>query len=296
MKKIFLTGATGFIGRNILESYLTKKYNFIAPSQEELDLTDSEKVKKFIENHKPDVIIHAATKTAHRNTPDVRDIFLTDARMFLNIIRNSRYFKKMIYFSSGAAYGLDYPLVKVKEDFYDTYVPTQEMAFNKYAIEKYIELINNIEIVSFRIFGIFGKYEVYAIRFISNVICKTIFDLPITIKQNRKMDYLYIDDLMPILEYFIENKPKYKAYNITPDESVELYALAERIREISKKNLPIKVGQTGMGLEYTGDNTRLKEEIPYLKFTPIDEAIKKLYKWYLENKHLIKKEFLMIDK
>jgi len=245
-KKIFLTGGTGFIGKNILESYLIKKYNFIALKREELDLTDSEKTKKFFIKIKPDVVIHTATKPAHRNAPDLRDIFLTDARMFLNIIRNSRYFKKMIYFSSGEAFGLDHPLIKVKENFYDTYVPTQEWAFNKYAIEKYIQLIDDVDIVALRIFGIFGKYEDYVIRFISNAICKTIFDLPITIKQNRRMDYIYVNDLMPILEYFIENKPKHKAYNITPNRSVDLLSLAKKVRKISGKKLPIKIAKNGM--------------------------------------------------
>lgn len=292
--KVLITGGAGFIGRNVLESYLAEKYNFLAPSQKELDLTDSEKVKDFFQANKIDVVVHTATKPAHRNALDLKDIFLTDARMFFNIVRNSQHFQKMIYFSSGETYGLAQPLSKVKEDYYDTHIPIEEWAFNKYAIEKYIELVNNI--VALRIFGIFGKHEEYGIRFISNAICKTIFDLPITIKQNRKLDYLYIRDLMPILEYFIENQPKHKAYNITPDSSIELYTLAEKIKKISGKNLPIKITQPGTGLEYSGDNSRLKSEIPNLKLTSIEEAVKELYNWYLENKHLINREFLLIDK
>ena len=51
-----------------------------------------------------------------------------------------------------------------------------------------------------RLFGVFGRHEDYAIRFISNAICKTLFDLPITLRQNRTFSYLYVDDLGPIVE------------------------------------------------------------------------------------------------
>ncbi len=294
MKKILITGSAGFIGRNIIESYLTKKYNFLAPSQKELDLTNAEKVKSFFQSNKIDLVIHTAAKPAHRNASDLKDIFLTDARMFFNIVRNSQYFQKMIFLSSGAVYGLDHPLIKVKEDYCDTYVPSDEYGLHKYVAEKYIGLADNI--VSLRIFGIFGKYENYPIRFISNAICKAIFDLPITIKQNRKFDYLYVKDLMPVLEYFIEKKPKHKAYNITPDSSIEIRALAEKIKKISGKDLPIKIAQSGIGMEYSGDNSRLRKEIANLKFTPIDESIEELYGWYSKNKDLIKREILLYDK
>ena len=78
--------------------------------------------------------------------------------------------------------------------------------------------------------------RITAIRFISNIICKAIFDLPLTIKQNRKFDYIYVEDLMPILDYFIDKTAQYKEYNITPDESTELYSLAEKVRMISGKD------------------------------------------------------------
>ena len=294
MKKILLTGKTGFIGRNILESFLAEKYNFIAPSQEELDLTDEKRVSQFFRENKIEVVIHTAGKPAHRNTPDPTNIFYTDMRMFINLIRQANCYKKMIVLASGAIYDKRHYQPKMKETYFDNQVPLEEHGFYCYVSAKIMEQISNI--VELRIFGIFGKYEDYAIRFISNAICKTIFDLPITIKQNRKLDYLYVRDLMPVLEYFIENKAKYKAYNITPSQPIELYTLAEKVKKISNKNLPIMVSNSGMSPEYSGDNSRLKSQIPDIKFTSADESIKELYDWYLENKHLINKEFLLIDK
>ena len=68
------------------------------------------------------------------------------------------------------------------------------------------------------------------------------------------------------------------------------------VRDISNKNLPIIVAESGLDLEYTGDNTRLKEEINKLKFTPIKNSIEKLYGYYLENKDIINRELLTTDK
>ncbi len=290
---IFLTGGTGFVGRNIREQ-LSSKYMIFAPTHSELELTDERKVKKFFSENKIDVVIHGAVKPGHRNAKDPSNQLLNNTRMFFNLVRNADRFDKMIFLSSGLVYDVRNYQPKMKEEYFDTHVPIDEGGLSKYVAAKYIEKSDNI--IELRPFGVFGKYEDYAIRFISNMICKTIFDLPLTMKQNRRFDYVYIDDLVVIIDYFIENKGKCKVYNVTPDESVELLAIAQKVLRLSGKRLSIQIGRDGIGTEYTGDNTRLKKEIPGLRLTPIDEAIERLYHWYLENKHSINKEYLLHDK
>jgi len=291
---ILLTGATGFIGRNINESYLSDKYKLITPEVKELDLIDDGSVRDFFLNNEIDIVIHAAAKPGHRNTVDVSNLLYLNSRMFFNIARNADKFKKFINIGSGAIYDMRYYQPKMIEEFYDNHVPIDEHGYNKYICYKYIELTDKI--IDLRIFGIFGKYEDYAIRFISNMICKTIFSIPMTMHQNRKFDYLFIDDLMPILEFFIENDSSFKCYNVTPDCSIELYLLAEKIKILSGKKIPIVVAKDGMGLEYSGDNTRLKNEIKMLKLTAIDDSLYVLYKWYYDNRELINKSLLLYDK
>ena len=58
--KVFLTGGSGMVGSNILENKNAKKYDFISPNRNELDLLNYNKVSKFINRTKPDIIIHAA--------------------------------------------------------------------------------------------------------------------------------------------------------------------------------------------------------------------------------------------
>lgn len=58
--KVFLTGGNGMVGKNILNHTESKNHIFLSPSSKELDLQDYNAVNLFIENNKPDFIIHAA--------------------------------------------------------------------------------------------------------------------------------------------------------------------------------------------------------------------------------------------
>lgn len=291
---VLLTGGSGFIGRNIRESFLSRKYHILAPSSQELNLADEQSVDHFFNHHTIDVVIHAAVKPGHRNAKDPTHLFYTNTRMFFNLERHRDTYQKMLVLGSGAIYDNRHYSPKMQEEDWKKHIPADEHGYCKYVCEKIIEQSSNI--YDLRIFGIFGKYEDYAIRFISNAICKTLFDLPITIRQNRKFDYLYIDDLMPVLEWFIEHQPAHKAYNITPNQSVSLQDLALLVKEISGKELPIQIAREGMGLEYSGDNTRLKTEFPALKFTSLPQAIGNLYAWYKDHKSQIDICNLLTDK
>jgi len=292
--KILLLGGTGFIGRNILEM-LRDKYDFSFPDRTELNLINEQSVRAYFSKHKFDIVIHAATKPGHRNAPDPSNLLYADILMLMNLLACQNSFGRLIVLSSGAVYdGRNYR-PKMKEDDLGKYIPVDEHGLYRYVSARLFEQMKNV--TELRIFGVFGKYEDYAIRFISNSICKTIFDLPITIKQNRRFDYLFINDLMPILEYFIINKGQHTAYNITPDCSYELLELAQMIKKISGKDLPIVVKDPGIGLEYTGDNSRLMEQIDSgVQFTPIEKSIKELFGWYEKNTSVLNKEYLLIDK
>jgi UDP-glucose 4-epimerase len=292
--KILVTGGSGFIGRNIKESYLAQKYTITAPSRLELDCSDDRSVEEYFKKHSFDVVIHSATKAGHRNAADTSNLFLTNSRMMFNLLKHQNNWGKLLNMGSGAIYDMKNYLPKMPESYFGTHIPTDEHGYNKYVFGKVLPSLTNV--YDFRIFGIFGKYEDYAIRFISNAICKAIFDLPITLRQNKKFDYLYINDLMPILEYFIENNPKEKSFNITPDNSIELLKVAQLVKSISQKDIEIKVAQEGFGLEYSGDNSLLRKEMSVLQFTPIEKSINDLYDWYLNNKNIINQQSLLIDK
>lgn len=341
MKRILLTGGNGFIGRNIRESYLARKYEIVSPSHTEVPWSDTDAVDAWFAGQAPfDATIHAAVKPGHRNAPDHTQLLYTNTRMFFNLVRHARQCGRILNIGSGAIYGMQKDVIGAKEEDFGIHVPEDEHGFTKYVCGKYMEACGE-DVVDLRVFGIFGKYEDYAIRFISNAICKTLFDLPVTLRQDRVFSYLAVEDLMQVLDAFVENRPRFKAYNVVPDERSSLLALARMIVRISGKDLPVHVGKPGTGLEYSGDNARLKEEWAVwnsgqkpdadgstgtvissgerdtsietgrfhsisgstawngraaLHFTPMEEAVRRLYTWYAEHKPELDRDCLLADK
>lgn len=59
MKKILVTGATGFLGSRIIDFY-SKKYDICAPTHSEMDITNEENVFSIFDKNKPDIVVHCA--------------------------------------------------------------------------------------------------------------------------------------------------------------------------------------------------------------------------------------------
>ncbi len=295
MKKVLLTGSTGFIGRNILENkLLNDKYDLVAPKRQVLDLNNEESVERFFKkNNSFDAVIHCAAKPSHRNARDLSNIYKVNINMFDNLVKHRNSFKKFINLGSGAIYDQTHDISNTRETELVSTKLKNEYAIYKFEENQKIQKLDNF--VDLILFGVFGKYEDWEIRFISNAICKSLYDLPITLRQNRRFSYLYIEDLMPIIEFFIENETKYKTYNVVPTESTELLTIANIVQSISQNKEQIKIAKDGYGYDYTGNNERLLSEHAF-NFTPLKKSINELYTYYLENKDIIKKELLLQDK
>ena len=172
-KQILLTGGSGFIGRNIRESYLSQKYDIVAPSHKEMDVADTKSVDDFFAHQSFDVVLHTAVKPGHRAAVDTQNLFYTNVRMFENLERHRDKFGKFINFGSGAVYDTSRDISDVsEEDIYEN-MGADDHGFTKYVVHKQIDNLPNF--YDLNIFGIFGKYEDYSIRFISNAIAKSLF-------------------------------------------------------------------------------------------------------------------------
>jgi UDP-glucose 4-epimerase len=292
VKKLLLTGTSGFIGRNLKEQ-LSTQYSVTAPSRIELDLLDEDAVLCFLKDNNFDVVIHSATERSNRAIKDLSNVMYRNCRMFFNLARSHQHYGKMIYFGSGAEYDRRYYIPRMSEDYFDTHVPIDDYGFSKYICAKYAQTLNNI--FDLRLFGVFGKYEIWQVRFISNACCKAVWDLPITINQNVFFDYLHIDDLAKITKWFIENNPQKKSYNICSGEVFDLKMLANKILAASGKELDIVVAREGLGKEYSGNNYQLLSEMGGYSFRDMDICIKELYQWYLTNKGSIERDNLLVD-
>lgn len=285
MKKILILGSSGFVGKNLVEK-LRIKYKLFSPSHAELDLTNDEAVSSYFKKQKIDVVINAAVVGGSRIEEHKENSLKNNLLIFFNIMRNRKYFKKIIHFGSGAEYDKNRVLKKIKEENFDLKIPTDDYGFFKYLCSQYIEKTENI--LNLRIFGLFGKYEDYRYRFISNAICLNLLGRQITINQNVYFDYVYIEDFIKIVEYFINHRAKHKFYNIGTGKKIDLLSIAKKINDIAIKKSQIIVKNSGLNNEYTCDNTRLMEELGDFNFMPFQYSLDAHYDWYKKNIDTIK--------
>lgn len=278
MKKILITGANGFIGKNIVEK-LNSDYTIFSPGSCELNLLDEEQTEIYLRKNAFDIVIHSAKRDGiceHKQLSDF-EVLDSNLRMFYNLEKCKSLYGKMIYFGSGAKYDRASMQPKVKEIDFGASVPKNPYGFSKYIMSKETEKTNNI--YKLCLFGVYGKYEAWERRFISNAIYRTLKGLPITIRRNVFFDYLYIDDLVELLRWFIENTPQYKNYNMCSGTSIDLISLARMVRECAGIDCEIEIDEDGLQPEYSGDNSRMMQEISF-SFLSHSEAICRLIEYY----------------
>jgi GDP-L-fucose synthase len=295
--RILLTGGRGFIGRNLFE-HLTQNHEVLAPTHAELDLTDNHAVDAWFGTHEVDAVVHGAVRPGHRAAQDPSRQLWSNLRMFFNIVRNGERFGRLVFLSSGAVYDTREALVRVAEDHLGISVPEDEHGLSKYAIAQFIEALGRrglTSVVELRLFGVFGPHEDYGVRFISNAICRTLYDLPITLRQDRRFSYLFIEDLMPVVEWALAAQPAHVAYNVAPDWTDSLHDLGVAVSRRSRKGIPVMAANEGFGREYSADNARLRTEMPNLTFTPTELAVDRLFQWYADRRSEIDRSRLDVD-
>ncbi|MEY8316919.1 NAD(P)-dependent oxidoreductase [Oscillospiraceae bacterium 50-58] len=287
MKRILITGGSGFIGRNLVER-LSECYTVFAPSHQELELLDYDVLDRYVEEHQIDVIVHGAIHVSLFHGKE-RELY-NDMRMFLNLEKISHRVEKLLYFGSGAEFDKQFDVRMVQEKDLGRTIPVTEYGLAKYAMNTIARQSANI--YNLRLFGIFGKYELWQIKFLSNLCCKAVFDLPLTVRKDCFFDFLFVDDLPDIVCWFVENTPKWHDYNVCHGQEYRLLELAELIRRISGKQLSIQLLSSERNLDYSASNERLRAEIENLSITPIKRALERLYRYYDIHRDLIDFEVL----
>lgn len=286
MKKIAIMGARGFVGKNLTE-FFQHRYEVYPLTRKELDILETEEVRKFFLDHKIDVVFNCMNQGGSRK--DAYDIQTSSVignnlKMFFNVEQCISPEMKMINFGSGAEYNKHRDLNKIEEIQFGQSIPEDDYGYSKYVMSKYITAKHASNIYEPVIFGLYGKYEDYTYKFVSNAIIKNLLQMPIVINQNVIFDYLYIGDFLKIMERLVEQEMKWKTFHITPTDSIDLIRIAELINELSSYKSEIIIRNKGLNYQYTGNNRRLRENMgDGFSFTSYREGIAELFRYYEEN-------------
>ncbi|WGO83646.1 NAD-dependent epimerase/dehydratase family protein [Arsenophonus apicola] len=226
--KILLTGAGGMVGRNIVAHTKFAERKFLIPPKNELDLLKKTQVTAYLQDNKPDFIIHAAGIVgginANINNP-VR-FLVENMQMGINLLTAARdnNIKNLLNLGSSCMYPRDHN-TKLTENMVLTgeLEPTNEgYALAKIACAKLCEYINREDpsfqyktVIPCNLYGKYDKFDEQNSHMIPAVIRKIVA----AIKENKnqveiwgdgeaRREFMYAGDLADFIFYAIDNFSK----------------------------------------------------------------------------------------
>ena len=156
--KYLVTGASGQLGYDIVNELRKRnEFDYIAPTSEEMDITNADNVRKVISNYKPDVIFHCAAYTAVDKAEDNKETcYNVNVNGTKNIVEAaSECGAKVVYIST------DYVFDGTKDDIYvtdDKTNPINYYGYTKLCGEEIVSKLDNHLIVRISwVFGINGN-------------------------------------------------------------------------------------------------------------------------------------------
>ena len=232
--KIYITGASGMVGRNLQENVYISKQELLTPSSVELNLLNYDAVYNFIKQNKPDLIIHTAGKVGgiQANICAPYDFFTENIIMGVNLVRAAKEIgiKQFLNLSSSCSYPCNAhnPL---REDivFEGKMEPTNEgYAIAKASILKMCEYVNSqFSGYSYKTLipcNLYGRWDKFGekkshmipaiIKKIHNAKINNIKNIDIWGSGNVKREFMYAADLANLIELAIQNFENLKNYRI----------------------------------------------------------------------------------
>lgn len=314
---IFITGATGFFGKWLLEtlmhfnSHLGLNINIYALSRSpenflrQFPYYKNEKInwlKGDIRSFefpyvKCEYIIHAATDSdAKLNSESpliMLDTINEGTRRVLEFARNKPELKSLLFTSSGAIYGQQpYSISKIKEtdSFHiDLNNPGSAYAEGKRLAELCCSIYTkhyNVPVVIARCFAFVGPHLPLNKHFaIGNFINDGLNVRNITISGDGtpQRSYMYAADLMVwLLTLLLEGKSG-DAYNVGSDTPISIYELALKIADLFPGISVIKLNQnksTDRNQNYVPDVSQFKNKFGIYQNIDLDSAVKKTIEYY----------------
>lgn len=275
--RLLLTGGTGFVGRNI-RPLLECDFDVVAPSRAELNLLDEDAVKSFVDRGNFDVVVHSANPTPAKNPLDDATRMTTDSlRVYFNLRRCSSAFGRMFYFGSGAEYDKRRDICSITEDQIGERIPADDYGFAKYVMNEDARHSDNI--VNLRLFGCYGPTDAKS-KFIRDAIDCCLENRAITIRQDCYFDYLFVEDVAPVITALWDKPLARHDYNLCSGRRIALSEIAQKVACQMGNPLPAQILSLGLNREYTASNAALRAELPPdLFFRDIDEGIAAQIAW-----------------
>jgi len=314
MKTILICGATGFIGRNLLEYYSKKNEykvratHFKRPKIEEYknvewvnaDLRNPEIVKDVL-NGIDIVLQFAATTSGSKDILSKPYIHVTDNAVMNSLILRECYEQnvKHFVFPSCTVMYQPSPNALSENDFNgdDEIFPTYFGVGNtKVYIEKMCNFFSRFErtkhtvIRHSNIYGPYDKYDLEKSHMLGATITKVLKSTDGIINVwgtgEEARDLLYVDDLVNFIDKAINNQNSfYELFNVGLGKAIKVKEIVNKIILHSNKEMKINHDLTKPTIPTSLflDCTKSKNLLNWEPETDIDSGIIKTITWYLQN-------------
>lgn len=287
----FITGATGFIGSNLLKRLNADRWEIIATSHRggsandipvvPLNMTVEQEVMSFCSNIKCNAVFHlAATVPSSFKDEEAMESFFPNIKGTLNFLNAAIMMGMEVFiFSSSSVYGLK--CNRITEE-------TKVKPFNFYSLGKFVgdmlceqyRLTRKIKTFTLRISAPYGpnnQKPTVINKFIENALKNK--PLKIFGSGLRKQDFTYIDDVAESLLLAYENRTKGGGIiNIASGRSVTMKELAEIVIScVPGTKSKIKYVGTDPQENYRPeyDITKAKQMLNFSPKVTLEEGIKR---------------------
>ena len=321
MKKIIVTGGSGFIGSNLVNYLIKKSYYVInidkltyssntygknkLPRNKykffKFDINNRKKLKSVIKKYKPECIFNLAAETHVDRSIDSPHQFIHSNILgvfnILETIRHNNKKIKLIHISTDEVYG-DLKINKSSEKF--PYNPSSPYSASKasadHLIKSYIRTYKLPAIIS-NCCNNFGPYqfpEKLIPKIISNILSNK--PLPVYAKGQNSREWIYVKDHCEAL-YQIYKKGKVgESYNVGSNNNLQNIKIVKKILDIFKKkgykigkNVKIKFvkDRPGHDFRYSLNSKKILKELKWKSKTNLNKGINTTIDWYLKNRKFL---------
>ncbi len=315
MTRVLLCGATGFIGRNLLErlapradlqlvAVYNKRPSFIVPIQANevhwinADLRNPKDVERCMNG--VDIVIQAAATTSGSKDIVSRPfIHVTDNAVMNSLLLRQAFEQKVkhfIFFSCTVMYQSSNE--PIKESDWSAADPLHQRYFGvghtKIYIERMLEFFSSISqmkttaIRHSNIYGPYDKFDLDRSHVFGATVTKTMLakeEIVVWGTGEEERDLLHVDDLCDFVEATIARQPNgFRLYNCGAGEKVSIKNLVSEVVRASGKNVNIKhaLTQPTIAPSFYLDNGLATRELGWFPKTSLAAGIKRTVAWWRE--------------